>query len=184
MRAKTFLQFIAESRNTLDLVSGEQVNWWFDRDTDFTQILGDAIWMLSIENAVAGQTVEIMRMIEKLTGTDCRPLMEVYGYSRATLYFSIQGQETALPDTTRVGFELEPLLKGQALMPSIYRANSIGISRIISTIPSISTENLVSLAQWAEEHVREEHWHQKLLKEFKRHPEWPEDITDWALGDW
>lgn len=183
MKAKTFLEWIGESRemgNEPERVGTSREmhsTWsWYFKPEDLESILDQAVYHLFIHQPRSSEQVfSIFRRISKLTGLKCKPVLRDFSNTghHDSIWFTVDGEMdddlfrktkyaiTQIASQSRVMSRLDP------------KEISMMIYHIIKNVDGLTPENLVMMSKFPE-----------MEKWASRHPNWPEDLTDWALGDW
>jgi hypothetical protein len=92
-------------------------------------------------------------------------------------------------ETARVNY------RGQGLDIDCFQSSATGILTILNLVDdALTSDQLVELVEWIESNGEEYEavgrdkldtaYAKQLIQKIKAKPGWPEDMTDWALGDW
>jgi hypothetical protein len=191
MKAKRFKEFILESKepNTKD----DGIRWWFSEDSNMKDILGTGLWQLRIANRDRDRAVKVLQSFEWLLQTNLTPVIEKRSLW-TTLWFRAdreldRGEIESAAETSRVNH------RGQGLDIDCFQSSATGIMTILNLVDDNLTSNqLVELVEWTETNIEEypefgrdkldAAYAKQIIQKIKAKPEWPEDMTDWALSDW
>lgn len=184
MRAKRFKEWILEYRNPL---SGSTTQWddariWFGPDTDFRDLLGSDIWQIrTSERLDESNLASLLQKLEERLEVRVQPII-LQSTGNGVLWFSLDKPILA----ERMWSWADDLPEFFRKEIDLFKSNASGVDRILGRGGvTITTEQLVQLFRWIEENTSiRESFKTEILKQIKQHPNWPEDMTDWALDDW
>ena len=183
MKAKRFQQFISESAEPR--VEWDGAKLWFGQDTDFRELLGQGIWQLKANDTNEQEIFKMVRGLEKDLQTKINPISliprgaEYLGIF--TLFFSLDKRVPA--------DELSDWSDGVAEVfrkhTDIFKSNAGGVAYILQRGGNnITGEQLLQLLDWINNQEVSRNYLVDITNQIKEHPNWPDDVTDWALGDW
>jgi hypothetical protein len=178
MKAKTFGQFILEGKSRPEQ---DTALFWFGRETDFKKLLSKEVWCFRLTNT---SKQELLGLIEEL-GRDLevkvQPILLLTEDHSITLFFSIDKRLSL--DWVHSWFYTTEQAKTQSA--DIFKSNATIVDQLIKRIGvDLTDQQLLQLASWIKDRGILSDWVEKFTLELKNHPNWPEDITDWTLGDW
>jgi len=178
MKAKLFGEFILEAKARLEW-DGATV--WFGRATDFTELLSKEVWQFRLDNSSGPDMLGLMNGLGRELEVDPQPILLQDNGASFTLFFSID--KSLSPDWVFSWFYTTEQAKTQS--GDIFKSNATLVDRLIKRIGAdLTSEQLLQLASWIEDRGINPEWVEVVTRELKRHPNWPDDITDWTLGDW
>jgi hypothetical protein len=183
MNLKNFLQFIQES-------SEPRVEWdgaklWFDKDTDFRELLGQGIWQFRTNELTEEEVFKLVKRLEQDLQVEAQPISLVptgpVAQPRLTLYLSLDKWVLA-EEVEDWSDRITDHLRKYA---DLFKSNAGGVDQILHRGGrDLTADQLVQLLTWAEDRGLSPNYLKDITEQIKKHPNWPEDITDWALGDW
>lgn len=192
MKAKRFKEFILESAEP-NTDTEEGVRWWFGPDSDLREVLGTGLWKISTANREPDKPLEIMKNFAWLLQAELTPVIEKRGlwtifWFRSSRELGKEEVEDAL-STVKINF------RGQGLDIDCFKSSTTGVFWLLDQLDDrLTEEQLVQLVEWLEDNVEDadrfgrdqldREYVDKTILKIKALPNWPADMTDWALGDW
>ena len=191
MKAKRFKEFIVESAES-NLDTEEGVRWWFGPESDMREVLGTGLWKLSIANRGPDKALEVMKGFAWLLQAELSPVIEKRGLW-TNLWFR-SDRELGKEEVEDVRVTVKINFRGQGLDIDCFKT-STGIASVLLLVGDrLTGEQLVQMVEWLEDNVEagDTFNHDRLTREYadntilkiKEMPNWPSDMTDWALEDW
>ena len=179
MKAKKFKEWILESRQPKVAWDGAKI--WFDKETNFTELLGQDIWQIRTHEIDEAQLVNLIKQLERDLEVVVQPIILTSSPNTFAHWFSTD--KRVLPeDMEDWSDQLTGDLKKYI---DIFRSNATGIDRILDRGGNeLTEEQLVQLMDWVGDRGLNPDFLESITRQIKAHPNWPEDMTDWALGDW
>lgn len=165
-----------ESTNTSYFL-GRKIQFYF-QPGELAQILEGTVLNLWVHQPRSeGQAWSLLKKIAKSTGVEIIPVLENL-------------QDNGRPDL--IYFSVDPnlgkdfLTQAQSAIRAAGQARTIAVPtkglfvEYILGNPDLTPEDLIALLEFA----NSEEAGAAAKEMIKSHPNWPEDMTDWALGDW
>jgi hypothetical protein len=196
MRAKTFTQFIGES---LDLAYyGESksgnTRFWFTPESDMQEVLGEGLWQFRIQDSDLDLGLQVLESLESILGTQLHPVIQSRGVAASFIWFR-PARGLSDEEVRKAENVLDDRWSSMHLLPDVFLSNPNGVLEIINGAGKwLTADQAVQLVEWLNSKVdRDPAWRrdkldpdylEKLVAKVKELPNWPEDLTDWALGDW
>ena len=165
-----------ESTNTSYFL-GRKIQFYF-QPGELAQILEGRVLNLRVHQPRSeGQAWLLLKKIAKSTEVEITPILEnLQDNDRPDLiYFSVDpnlGKEFLTQAQAAIRE------KGQARAISV-PTKGLFVEYILGN-PDLTPEDLIALLEFA----NDEETITAANEMIKSHPNWPEDMTDWALGDW
>jgi len=183
MKAKRFQQFIQESAEPR--VEWDGAKLWFGRDTDFRELLGQGICQLKASDTNEQEIFKMVRGLERDLQAKINPIsLTVRGpaeFGIFTLFFSLD-KEVPTSELSNWSDGVAEVLKKYT---DIFKSNAGGVDHILQRGGNdITGEQLLQLLDWINNQEVSRNYLVDITKQIKEHPNWPEDLTDWTLGDW
>lgn len=180
---KGFSEWLVESKVTQTEVTGTSSSsgWnilFYFQPGELAQILERKVLNLWVHRPRSeGQAWSLLKKIAKSTGVEITPILEnLQDHGRSDfIYFSVDPS---------LGKEF--LNQAQSAIRAASQARAIAVPskglfvEYILSNPDLTPEDLIALLEFA----NSEEAGAALEEMIKSHPNWPEDMTDWALGDW
>jgi hypothetical protein len=197
MRAKRFSQFIRESWDSESWSSettAGHTRFWFSEESDMAEVLGVGIWQVKIDDPDLDLGLKVLKSLSGILGTELHPVIQSRGVHYSVIWFR-PARELEPRELRGAEDRLETLWRDKYLHPDIFLSNATGVSQLVNmTGEWLTTDQLVAIVGWLESKVddTDSFRRDKLDPEFlaqliatiKKLGNWPEDLTDWALGDW
>lgn len=183
MKAKKFKEWIRESREP-NTDTEEGVRWWFSQDSDMREVLGTGLWKISTANRDPEKPLEVMKGYAWLLQAELSPVIEKRGlWTNLWFRSSRELEEKEVEEATTT---VKINFRGQGLDIDCYRSNDNGIYSILTELEDrLTAEQLVQIVEWLENLDQpDREWVDNTILKIKRMPNWPSDMTDWALEDW
>lgn len=178
MKAKGFKEWIAEARVREDWTGAKL---WFDQETDFRELLGQDIWQIRTHGTTEQQLKDFVRRLELDLDVAAQPIILTGTSNTFAHWFSLD--KRLLQET--VGDWSDGLTDEVKRYIDVFKSNAGGVDKILDRGDDDLTEDqLVQLLGWVEGRGLSREFLESITLRIKAHPNWPEDITDWALGDW
>ena len=192
MKAKLFKEFILESTEP-NTDTEEGIRWWFGPESNMQEILGTGLWKLSTANQDPDKPLEVLANFAWLLGTELTPVIEKRGLW--TSFWFRSGRELDKDEVEEANSTVKINFRGQGLDIDCYRSSDTAISFILNVLGDrLTEEQLIQMVGWLEDHAEdtdiygrtklEKGWVAETILKIKALPNWPSDMTDWALGDW
>ena len=183
MKAKTFLEWIGESRDMsneperVGISRGMHSTWsWYFKPEDLDDILDQPVYHLFIHKPRSTeQAFSIFKKILKRTGLKCKPVLRDFSNTgdHDSIWFTIDGE---VNDDLFIEIKYNILhvsSQSRTMSQLDEKEISMMIYHMIKQVDGLTPENLVMMSKFPE-----------MEKWARQHPNWPEDLTDWALSDW
>jgi len=197
MRAKRFSQFIRESWDSESWSSetaAGHTRFWFSEESDMAAVLGVGIWQVKIEDPDLDLGLKVLESLADILETELHPVIQSRGVHYSVIWFR-PARVLAAAELREAEDRLETRWRDKYLYPDIFPSNATGVSQIINlTGEWLTTDQLVAIVGWLESKVDLSDSFQRdkldpaflaqLITTIKKLGNWPDDITDWALGDW
>lgn len=178
MKAKRFREWIAEARVREDWTGAKL---WFDQETDFRELLGQDIWQIRTAGITEQQLKDTIRRIELDFDVAAQPIILTSSPNTFALWFSLD--KRLLQE--EVGDWSDGLTEILKKYIDLFKSNASGVDKILDRGgDDLTTEQLVQLMSWVEDRDLSREYLESITLRIKAHPNWPEDMTDWALDDW
>ena len=172
-----------ESTNTSYFL-GREIQFYF-QPGELAQILEGTVLNLWVHQPRSeGQAWSLLKKIAKSTGVEITPILENLQDNRYDS--SIYGRPDLIFFSVDPNLGKEFLTQAQAAIRAAGQARTISVPtkglfvEYILGNPDLTPEDLIALLEFA----NDEETITAANEMIKSHPNWPEDMTDWALGDW
>jgi hypothetical protein len=158
---------------------------WFDNRTDFRELLGQGIWQLKASDTNEQEIFKTLRRLEKDLEAKAKPISLTFRgpveFGIFTLYFSLDKLATVEEVDDWSDNVTDELKK----YTDIFKSSAGGVDYILLRGGrDLTGEQLLQLLDWINGQGVSRNYLVDITEQIKKHPNWPEDITDWALGDW
>ena len=178
MKAKRFREFIVETKVREDWTGAKL---WFDEETDFRELLGQDIWQVRTAGITEQQLKDFIRRLELDFDVVAQSIILTSSPNTFALWFSLD--KRLLQEM--VGDWSDGLTDEVKRYIDVFKSNASGVDKILDRGDDDLTEDqLVQLLSWVEGRDLSREFLESITLRIKAHPNWPEDMTDWALGDW
>jgi hypothetical protein len=178
MKAKKFKEFILEA-TAREEWDGTKI--WFNRETDFSELLGEAIWQIRTHDIPERELFDLVNRISLGFNTSVKPIILNRGTYGFSLWFSVDSQIEISEMEDWSDSQTDEYKK----YIDIFKSNASGVNKILNRGGNVITgDQLVQLLNWVDSRGLSRDFLEGITQQIKEHPNWPEDMTDWALSDW
>jgi hypothetical protein len=178
MKAKRFKEFILEATVREEWDDGTKI--WFDGETDFSELLGTTILQIRTHDILERQLFDLVNRVELGFNTKAKPIILNRGTYGFSLWFSIDKQVEVSEIEDWSGSQTDEYKK----YIDIFKSNASGVNKILNRGGRLTSDQLVQLLNWVEGSGLARVFLEEITQRIKGHPNWPEDMTDWALSGW
>ena len=189
MTAKRFKEFILESREPS---TDGRAKLFFGPDSKIEDILGKGLLYLRTGGLDEEEKIlEIMSKLGEVLEVNLIPVLVASEMGSTNLWF--QADEEPSPVAIDAAYwKASNTLWGTFVFLDLEVSPDSQAQRVGEFVEHggrlLSADQLVELSVWLENAPirdrRSPYYIDELVKKIKELPNWPEDWTDWALGDW
>jgi hypothetical protein len=183
MKAKRFSQFIRESVKPYRETGGIKI--WFDSDTNFTEVLSQGIWQLHANDTTELEIFKMIEQLEKDLNITTNPIILIPRGASFLGNFSFLFSVDSPVETEEMYYWSTGASEISQKSIDIFKSNASGVDSILNRGGrNITGEQLLQLLGWINSQELSRNYLVDITDQIKAHPNWPGDVTDWALGDW